>query len=102
MKIFLDLDTTLAEQIWYNQHRRPMKGHPPPDIDTVEDFDSEVFEQSRKQLEEISLEKCRNEAKITQQNAVPGSSWTCGAKCGQHQYDGFALYPNRMFVNITR
>ena len=35
--------------------------------------------------------------KISQKN----DQWTCGAKCGDGQYDGFALYPQRFSVNIT-
>ncbi|KAL7531933.1 hypothetical protein ACHAXR_004312 [Thalassiosira sp. AJA248-18] len=43
------------------------------------------------------MEKCRNEVHI----AEVSTSWTCGAKCGRDQNNGYTLYPNRFFVNIT-
>ena len=42
-------------------------------------------------------EQCRNEVHITENS----TSWTCGARCGTDEYNGYALYPNRFFVNIT-
>ncbi|KAL7522582.1 hypothetical protein ACHAWX_007288 [Stephanocyclus meneghinianus] len=96
-----DLDTKLAEQIWYNTHEKNRKQQRSPDTDTVSDYDWETDLVSRKELEERSLEQCRSEVKISQQNDAPMSSWSCGAKCGQNKYDGFALYPNRYFVNVT-
>ena len=52
-----------------------------------------------KQLEgeRQTLSLCRREAKISDTN----DKYTCGAKCGSGQYDGFALYPQRFSVNIT-
>ena len=52
-----------------------------------------------KQLEgeRQTLSMCRSEAKISEAN----DQYTCGAKCGSGQYDGFALYPLRFSVNIT-
>jgi len=89
-----DLDLRLAEQIWYNQHNRyPQKIQME---DTVEGFDWEEDRLSRKELEDEHLVKCRDEVKISRKNG------SCGAKCGWDKYDGFALYPNRYFVNITR
>mmetsp|Transcript_16399 Transcript_16399/g.29734 ORF Transcript_16399/g.29734 Transcript_16399/m.29734 type:complete len:441 (+) Transcript_16399:2-1324(+) len=43
------------------------------------------------------LEQCRNEIHI----AEDSTPWTCGAMCGRDQYNGYALYPERFFVNIT-
>ncbi|KAL3783237.1 hypothetical protein HJC23_001144 [Cyclotella cryptica] len=96
-----DLDPKLAEQIWYNKHTQSPKRRLLPDTDTVSGYDWEEDVVSRKQLEQRFLEQCRNEVKISQQNDAPGSFWSCGAKCGEHKYDGFALYPNRYFVNVT-
>jgi hypothetical protein len=88
-------DLRLAEQIWYNKHAaKPKK--PALMTDTVEDFDWEETQELSKNLEKRYLEQCRSEVNIS---SVDGS---CGAKCGEGQYDGFALYPNRYFVNITR
>jgi len=97
-----DLDPKLAAQIWYNKNEKNRKQKRLPDTDTVSDYDWEADLVSRKKLEERSLEQCRNEVKISQQNDAPMSPWSCGAKCGQHKYDGLALYPNRYFVNVTR
>ena len=92
-----DLDLKLAEQIWYNQHAaRPKK--PTPMTDTVEDFDWETYNHQRAQDEQNYSSQCREEVKISQIQ----TNRECGAKCGQQEYDGFALYPNRYFVNITR
>ena len=88
-------DLRLAEQIWYNQHAEKPK-NPNPMRDTVEGFDWEREQLRQKDLENIYLEKCRNEVNISAEYGF------CGAKCGQDEYDGFALYPNRYFVNITR
>ena len=43
------------------------------------------------------MERCRNEVHIAE-DSTPS---TCGAMCGRDQYNGYALYPNRFFVNIT-
>ena len=87
-------DLRLAEQIWYNQHAEKPK-NPNPMTDTVEGFNWEVEQERRKNFEDIYIEKCRNEVNISEHGS-------CGAKCGRDEYDGFALYPNRYFVNITR
>lgn len=90
-----DLDLRLAEQIWYNKHAPKPKKRSPM-IDTVKDFDWEEERQLRQQLEERYLSQCHNQVNISQQLG------SCGAKCGEDQYDGFTMYPNRFFVNITR
>ena len=43
------------------------------------------------------MEKCRNEVHI----AEGSPSWTCGAKCGKGQHNGYALYPDRFLLNIS-
>lgn len=91
-----DLGLRLAEQIWYNKHAAKPK-RPALMTDTVDDFDWEEEQELSKKLEKKYLEQCRNEVNIS---SLDGSS--CGAKCGEGQYDGFTLYPNRYFVNITR
>ena len=91
-----DLDLRLAEQVWYNQHVGVQK--PGPMTDTVKHFDWDEFRYSRHQEEQNYVRQCREEVKISQNQ----TDEECGAKCGQHKYDGVALYPNRFFVNITR
>ena len=92
-----DLDLKLAEQIWYNQHAaRPKK--PTQMADTVEDFDWETYKHQHMEDEQNYMRQCREEVNISQTQ----TNRQCGAKCGQEEYDGFALYPNRYFVNITR
>lgn len=43
------------------------------------------------------LERCREEANISEED----NGWTCGAGCGEGDFNGFALYPQRFFINIT-
>jgi hypothetical protein len=90
-----DLDLRLAEQIWYNKHA-PIPKKPGSMTDTVEDFDWDEWQELRRRQDEIYLDQCRDEVKISQH------AGSCGAKCGQNDLDGLALYPNRYFVNITR
>ena len=44
---------------------------------------------------------CQDQAHISESYDSLDSPWTCGAKCGRNQYSGYALYPQRFFVNIT-
>lgn len=46
-------------------------------------------------------EQCKDEVFISQQNGSTGASWTCGGICGAGEYNGYALYPERYFVNIS-
>lgn len=46
----------------------------------------------------VKLTKCRNEAMISEDV----DEYSCGAKCGTGNYNGFALYPQRFSINITR
>lgn len=90
-----ELDLRLAEQIWYNKHA-PKPKKPATLTDTVEDFDWDEEQQSRNELEKLYLKQCRNQVNISHQLG------SCGAQCGKDEYNGFAMYPNRYFVNITR
>lgn len=56
------------------------------------------FEVSPSRLADPKIkEKCRNEVHI----ADGSTSWTCGAKCGIGENNGFALFPRRFLVNVT-
>lgn len=46
-------------------------------------------------------DQCKDEVFISEQNDVDGAKWTCGASCGSGEYDGYAMYPSRYFVNIS-
>eukprot|EP00970_Alexandrium_tamarense_P009774 scaffold1958_cov198-Alexandrium_tamarense.AAC.19 len=110
---FPSFDQRLAEQIWYNKHRKRAPGGAAvggwrigrtrprfseeidDNIDWVADFSG------RSQTEAEFAEKCRDQVHISAANGGSLPQWTCGALCGHDDFDGYALYPNRFSVNIT-
>jgi hypothetical protein len=46
-------------------------------------------------------DQCKDEVFISAENDSGGSKWSCGAECGSGDFDGFAIYPDRYFVNIS-
>lgn len=46
-------------------------------------------------------EQCRDEVFISEENDASNRFWTCGAVCGTGEYDGYAIYPERYFINIS-
>jgi hypothetical protein len=61
-----------------------------------------LFEGSEMMPPEPSIaEQCRDEVFISEGNDVSNRFWTCGAVCGSGEYDGYAIYPERYFVNIS-
>lgn len=95
-----NLDSKLAEQVLHNQDALQSK-NPPNMTDTVQGFHWEEEQILQRQREKKYLEQCRNEVNISQRNNATDAAWTCGAVCGRGEYDGYALYPDRYFVNIT-
>ena len=49
----------------------------------------------------LNAQQCKDEVHILEENDSAGATWTCGALCGTGENDGFALYPQRYFVNIS-
>jgi RecA/RadA recombinase len=49
----------------------------------------------------LNTRKCQEEARISENNKDGSLKWRCGAKCGEGQFSGLALYPDRFYVNIT-
>ena len=56
---------------------------------------------NRQNLDSFIAEQCRDKVFISEENTRPGAKWTCGAKCGSEEADGYAIYPSRFFVNIS-
>ena len=55
------------------------------------------YEHILKDHDPLSTRKCKDEVHISDES----SKWRCGAKCGEGQLSGLALYPDRFYVNIT-
>lgn len=92
------LDMRSAEQIWRNQLESSNENM----TDAAQGFQWNEEQTLQRQQDETYLERCRSEVNISQRNNAKDATWTCGAICGQGEHDGYALYPNRYFVNITR
>jgi hypothetical protein len=58
-------------------------------------------ENKLKDIDSLIAKKCQNEVHISEENNIKGHQWSCGAKCGVGQLNGFALYPDKFYVNIT-
>lgn len=52
-------------------------------------------------LEPLNPRKCMEEVRISENNDGKNSKWNCGAKCGEGQLSGLALYPDSFYLNIT-
>ena len=49
----------------------------------------------------LNAQQCKDEVHISEENDSVGATWTCGALCGTGENDGFTIYPQRYFVNIS-
>jgi len=110
------LDFHYAESIWFMQHRqkkrlaqarmkRPNTNQHHRALLEVNDRDRVDYPNGKtKYMNKTEVARlqgiCRDEVRISGLNEVD-SHWTCGAKCGKNEFDGFALYPQRFSVNIT-
>ena len=60
------------------------------------------YEHKLKDLDTLNTKQCQDEAHISEDNDSNDKKlWTCGAKCGEGQFSGLALYPDRFFTNVT-
>ena len=80
------IESRLATQVFLNRDANAQRQPPPKKVSAT-----------HQQEEDQIRAKCRDQVKISQKKGP----WTCGAKCGKDEYDGFALYPQRFSVNIT-
>ncbi|KAL7528539.1 hypothetical protein ACHAXR_002500, partial [Thalassiosira sp. AJA248-18] len=102
-----ELSPDSAERIWHSEneskHKISRKKRHMPQVleaDAVGNGHNNGImsdSQDAAAIQAASAEQCRNEVHIESDS----SSWTCGAKCGEGQHNGYALYPKRFFVNIT-
>ena len=63
------------------------------------------YEHELKDFDLLNIKRCQDEVHISENNInnnnKEGLKWSCGAKCGEGQFSGFALYPERFHVNVT-
>ena len=98
------LHPSRAEKLWHATRNKKHGTSTPRHNEKLADIDDENASDMRSNDSgNGSSEKsrfaamCRDEVQISEEN----DSWTCGAKCGIVKYNGYALYPQRFFVNIT-
>ena len=53
-------------------------------------------------IDPLIATKCQEQLHISSEmNNIKGQQWSCGGKCGNGDLSGFALYPERYYVNVT-
>lgn len=104
------LDPIIAEEVWMTKYEKQKRKHDiyknfqvghkkrkhePPSFETPPIEVAKSGPQTATQVQE--LQQCRDEVLISEESEL-----SCGAKCGVGDFHGYALYPRRFSINITK
>lgn len=89
------LDPIVAQEVWMADYEKQKRQHDPPSFETPPIEVAKSGPQTATQVQ--LLQQCRDEVLISEESEFP-----CGAKCGNGVFSGYALYPRRFSINITK
>ncbi len=89
------LDPIIAQEVWMAEYEKQKRQPEPPSFET---HTIEVAKSGPQTATQVQvLQQCRDEVLISEESEL-----SCGAKCGVGVFSGYALYPRRFSINITK